>query len=63
MCNQVGKPEHLISRGDVYLISFDNRTIVFEPRCEKRSSGCPIRSDTNESVQPQKMARGLKFRI
>ena len=28
-----------------------------------RSSGFPTRSDTNRAVQPQKMARGLKFRI
>ena len=27
-----------------------------------RSSGFPTRSDTNRAVQPQKMARGLKFR-
>ena len=27
------------------------------------SSGCSIRTDTNPAVQPQKMARGLKFRI
>ena len=25
--------------------------------------GVPTRSDTNQTVQPQKMARGLKFRI
>ena len=25
--------------------------------------GFPIRSDTNQAVQPPKMARGLKFRI
>ena len=28
-----------------------------------RSSGFPTRSDTNQAVQPQKMARGLKFWI
>ena len=28
-----------------------------------RSSGFPTRSDTNRAVQPQKIARGLKFRI
>ena len=27
------------------------------------SSGFPTRSDTNQAVQPQKMGRGLKFRI
>ena len=38
--------------------------IIYEPRCEKtRSSGFSTRSDTNRAVQPQKMARGLKFRI
>ena len=36
----------------------------FEPRSEKTGlRGFPTRSDTNQAVQPQKMARGLKFRI
>ena len=30
---------------------------------KNKSSGCPTRSDTNKAIQPQKMARGLKFRI
>ena len=30
---------------------------------KKRSSGFPTRSHTNRAVQPQKMARGLKFQI
>ena len=30
---------------------------------ENRSLGFPTRSDTNQAVQLQKMARGLKFRI
>ena len=30
---------------------------------ENLSSGFPTRSDTNLAVRPQKMARGLKFRI
>ena len=30
---------------------------------ENRSSGFQTRSDTNRAVQPQKMDRGLKFRI
>ena len=38
-------------------------TQKYEPRCENRSSGFPTRSDTNRAVQPQKMARGLKFCI
>ena len=34
------------------------------PRCEKTGlQGFPTRSDTNRAVHPQKMARGLKFRI
>ena len=37
---------------------------IFEPRCEKISlRGFPSRSDTNQAVQLQKMARGLKFRF
>ena len=31
----------------------------YEPRCEKTG----LRSDTNQTVNPLKMARGLKFRI
>ena len=35
-----------------------------EPRCEKTGlRGFPTRTDTNRSVLPQKIARGLKFRI
>ena len=38
--------------------------ILNEPRRQKTaSSGFPTRSDTNRAVQPQKMARDLKFRI
>ena len=29
----------------------------------KRSSGFPTRSHTNRAVQPEKMVRGMKFRI
>ena len=37
---------------------------IYELRHEKnRSSGFPTRSDTNRSVQPQKMATSLKFWI
>ena len=38
---------------------------IDELRREKKnlSSGCPTRTDTNQAVQPQKMARGLKFFI
>ena len=45
--------------------------MIYEPRCEKTGlrggggggGGFPTRSDTNRAAQPQKMARGLKFRI
>ena len=38
--------------------------IRYEPRCVKTGLwGFPNRSDTNRTVQSQKMARGLKFRI
>ena len=30
---------------------------------ENRSTGFPTRRDTNQAVQQQKIARGLKFRI
>ena len=30
---------------------------------EQRTSGFPTRSDTNQAVQPLKMARDLEFRI
>ena len=34
------------------------------PRCEKTVLwGIPTKSDINRTVQPQKMARGLKFRM
>ena len=38
---------------------------LFEPRCCEKTDirGVPTRSGTNQAVQPQKMARGLKFRI
>ena len=37
--------------------------LIYEPRCEKTGlRGLqPARSDTNRSVQPQKIARGLKI--
>ena len=37
--------------------------LSFEPRCEKtgQSSEFPTMSETNRTVQPQKMARDLKF--
>ena len=35
--------------------------IQFEPGCEKTFHGFSTRSNTNWAIQPQKMARGLKF--
>ena len=36
----------------------------YEPRCEETGlRWFPTRSDTNQAVQPQKIARALKFRI
>ena len=38
--------------------------VIFEPRSDKNLfSGFSTRSDTNQAVQPQKMARSLKFWI
>ena len=38
--------------------------ILYEPHCEKTGLWFFLtRSDTNRAVQPQKMARGLKFRM
>ena len=39
------------------------KVYMYEPRSEKTGPGFPTRSDTNQPVQPQEMARGLKFRI
>ena len=36
---------------------------VMSPDLRKRFSEFPTRSDTNRAVQPQKMAKGLKFLI
>ena len=37
--------------------------LIWASLWQNRSSRFPTRSDTNRAVQPQKMARGLKFRI
>ena len=41
----------------------DRKFSIWAATSENRSSGFPTRSDTNRAVQPQKMARGSKFRI
>ena len=38
-------------------------TTINEPRSEKTGLGFSTRFDTNRAVQPQKIARDLKFRI
>ena len=38
-------------------------TLTWASLWENRSSGFPTRSNKNQAVQPQKMARGLKFQI
>ena len=58
--NKNTKPGHQL----LHILGYCSETLLFEPRCEKkRSSGFPTRSNTNQAVQAQKMARGLKFRI
>ena len=39
------------------------RDFEYEPRCEKAGLRFLTRSHTNQAVQPQKMAGGLKFSI
>ena len=40
------------------------KMVYYEPHREKTDlSGFPTRSDTNQAVQPQKMARNFKFWI
>ena len=42
---------------------FHSFRLCFTASGENRSSRFPTRSNTNRSVQPQKMARGMKFWI
>ena len=37
--------------------------VLFVPHHEKSVSRVSDKVDTNQAVQPQKMARGLKFRV
>ena len=46
----------------VKVIALEERILRVASR-ENLPSGFPTRSDTNHAVQPQKMARGLKFLI
>ena len=60
--NRTGKPS-IIMKGSDWPGLHINLVIV-EPRCEKTGlRGFPTRSDTNQAIQPQKMARSLKFWI
>ena len=42
---------------------FPEKTTTFEPRCEKTGLRVSDQVRTDHGVQPQKMVRGLKFRI
>ena len=44
-------------------IMFENNVTCQMSLMRNWSSGFPIRSHTNQAVQPQKMSRGLKFRF
>ena len=45
-------------------IAISKSVFIYEPEHEKKlSSGFLTRSDTNQTVQPQKMSRPLKFWI
>ena len=60
------KPRHEKSGPEGFLGFFSCSTLLLinEPRCEKTGlRGFPTRSDKTRAVQPQKMARGMKFRI
>ena len=57
---------HLTQKLDVRLILVYPAILNLlscEPHHEKTCLGFLTRSDTNRAVQPQKIARGLKFRI
>ena len=64
MPDLVGNPKDRFSR-EAALIPSLSGPLVITPTSsrENQSLGFPIRSDTNRAVQPQKMARCLKFQI
>ena len=47
----------------IFQLSSNTHLISSSAYVPYREKTCLTRSDTNRSVQPQKMARGLKFRI
>ena len=55
--------KELICFNGLMCLSTEFVPAVYEPRCEKTGLGVPTRSHTNRAVQPQKMARDLKFRV
>ena len=74
MSDLVGNHEDRFSRDNTQLATALRNEFIFDfMRLQKEadfsrirenlSSGLPTRSDTNQAVQPQRMARGLKFRI
>ena len=48
---------------DIFLIFAQNIDCGYMLELPQSMFGSPTRSDTNRAVQPQKMARGLKFLI
>ena len=53
----------IVSARMVRLQGKENVPFKFSLILRNRSLGFPTRSDTNQAVQPQKMARSFKFRI
>ena len=55
---------HCLNKGPKSKLTLEGVYVLNEPRCEKTGlRGFRPGSDTNRAVQPQKMARGLKFWI
>ena len=60
------EPHHIIRATLKILISCRNCSmllVVLASSLENLSSGLSTGSDTNRAVQPQKIARGLKFQV
>ena len=57
VCEKLGKSVQIAHRNIVQVQK------SYDPCREKTCPGFPTRSDTNRAVQPQMMARGLKFPI
>ena len=64
MSDLVGNPEDRFSHNEAEMKHALQNPLTFEPRCEKIGLR-GFRPDPTQTgaVQPQKMARGVKFRI